>query len=133
MKHQVVNLEVGVEVVQFLFLVDLAWRPSLVCGLCVTDLMSHSTFPCWGPLAPATGSVVHTSCGLDIAVPTALAPAPPIGGARAFGYGGAHQGNTGCGTETMTLQPVARQRMPNRTGRERRVHEGCGGRGENAV
>ena len=75
------KLEVGVEVVQFLFLVDLAWRPSLVCGLRVTDLMSHPTVPCWGPLAPATGSVVHTSCGLDIAVPTAPALALPLGGA----------------------------------------------------
>ena len=93
------KLEVGVEVVQFLFLVDLAWRPSLVCGLCVTDLMSHSMFSCWGPLALATGSVVHTSYGLDIAVPTTLAPAPPIGGARAFGYGGTQQGKTGCGIE----------------------------------
>ena len=91
--------EVVVEVTQFLFLVDLAWCPSLVCGLCVTDLMSHPTFPCWGPLAPATGSVVHTSCGLDIAVPTTHAPAPPIGGARAFGHGGTQQGKTGCGIE----------------------------------
>ena len=99
MKHQAVKLEVGVDVMQFLFLADLAWRPYLVCGLCVTDLMSHSTFPCWGPLAPATGSVVHTSCGLDIAVPTAPALALPLGGARAFGYGGAQQGKTGCGIE----------------------------------
>ena len=91
--------EVDVEVVQFLFLVDLAWCPSLIFGLCVSDLMSHPTFPCWGPLASATGSVVHTSCGLDIAVPTALDPAPPIGGARVFGYGGAQQGKTGGGIE----------------------------------
>lgn len=41
-----------------------------------------------------------TSCALDIVMSTAFALAPSIGGARAFCYGGAHQGNTGCGIET---------------------------------
>ena len=37
------------------------------------------------------------------------------------------------GSRQHTKQPVAKQRMPNRPGMERRVHEGCGVSGENVV
>ena len=60
-------------------------RAGLVSFPCMR-VMCHrldvaSYVPLLGALGPATGSVAHTSCGLDIAVPTAPAPTSPIGGA----------------------------------------------------
>ena len=46
------KLEVGVEVMQFLFLVDLAWRPSLVWGLRRHGLDVASYIPLLGALGP---------------------------------------------------------------------------------
>ena len=90
-------------------------------------------FPCWWPLAPATGSVVHTSCGLDIAVPTAPAPASPIGGARAFGYGGAQQGNTGCGIEAAHKATCSQAKDAQPAWHGAESAQGCGVSGENVV